>query len=100
MEKTKIGGIYFNTKTNKYDVSTTFTLLDKTHKRETKRGFNTLKEANTWKVNRANELNSMSSDDVKTNNKDWRVLLDEYIKYKSNTNKPIFIICFYIITRH
>ena len=69
-------------------VSTTFTLLDKTHKRETKRGFNTLKEANTWKVNRANELNSMSSDDVKTNNKDWRVLLDEYIKYKSNTNKP------------
>ena len=91
LQKTKIGGIYYNTKTEKFDVSTTFTTKDKIHKRETKRGFDTLKDANLWKVNRFNEIKSKTLVQLESNGKEVEYLLDRYIEYKSAKNKPTTI---------
>ena len=91
IQKTKIGGIYYNTKTEKFDVSTTFTTKDREHKRETKRGFDTLKDANLWKVNRCNEIKSKTLVELKCKGEIVEYLLDKYIEYKSAKNKPTTI---------
>lgn len=88
LEKTKFGGVYLDTTTKKYVVATTFTTKDKQHKKETKRGFETIKDANTWKIKRADELKTQTLLQANGTKKEMEYLLDEYIKYKSAKCKP------------
>lgn len=82
-------GVYLDTKTNKYYVSTTFTTKDGYKVKKCKRGFDTAKKADTWKQQTAIEIANSSYGSITGGKVGVAKLIDEYVKYRKATLKPL-----------
>lgn len=85
--KTKKSGIYLDEKTKKYYVSTTFKTKDNFTIKKCKRGFDTLKNAELWKLKTKDELSKKTYANLTACKSGIELAIDNYIKYKSNNTK-------------
>lgn len=91
MEKTKYLGVYYDAKTNKYVVQTTFTTKDGFRIKKCKRGFDTAKKAEMWKNETAIQLKKENHTTQTNKKRQLDELLEKYIDYKMTKLKPTTI---------
>lgn len=90
-EKTKYKGVFYDSKKEAYLIQTTFTTKDGMHIKKCKRGFITLEEAYTWKMETALDFKRRSYKEIANDQSSVALYIDEYIKFKSLSLKPATI---------
>lgn len=84
----KYKGVYLDAKTNKYYVSTTFLTKDGVSIKKCKRGFETAKKAELWKLQKGMEISQQSVYTLDNERNEMSKIIDDYITYIKPTVKP------------